>query len=744
MYCRSFVVGIAMIGLSCQANAQHPELPRANSDSRMNPGGGGNAGFGIRDMRSHNMEILGWVPPTDFPGPSNNANDCWGYVSDSGREYALVGLSRAFAFVEVTDPLRPQIVHVEQGPHSTWRDIKVFGDAAYGVSEAQIGLKVFDLSQIDAGVVTMVNQLIGDGTDSSHNVVVDEVSGYLYRVGGGGDDSGIRIYDLNPDPLDPVYLGQWTGDGTVSIYIHDAQAVTYTEGPYAGREFVFTCGGPGGGWDDTRLWIIDVTDKQDIFFMSSVAYSQRNYAHQGWLSEDRTLFYLDDELDEINRGVPTSTHVIDVRDLENPLDLGTFTNGNSATDHNLYTKGDLIFEANYRSGLRVFDASADPTSPVEIAWVDTYRLDDRASTRGAWSSYPYLPSGTIPITDRDQGLVLARLAIDRVAIDLRVPDMIEPGGTVIEATISGVGLTPDIANTRLWFEDANGAVALAPSSLGGDEYSFTTPSAACGQTARIWLIAPSVEGPAFGVPVRAPVETLGIEVATEMGVPFDDDFEDDLGWQVSGDATGGQWERGVPVNNREGDPPFDFDFSGRCYLTWNIDEASDVNDGSVILTSPTIDASLGGTIAYAYWLNDTSEGELTAGDGVFVELSTDDGGSWFRVAEHVQAHAHWHLESVDIDATVGASETLRVRFIATDDDIPSVVEAAIDAISYRGYACEACEADLDGDGDADADDFFAYLDAFADGDLAVCDVDGDGNCDADDFFGYLDVFAAGC
>ncbi len=55
-----------------------------------------------------------------------------------------------------------------------------------------------------------------------------------------------------------------------------------------------------------------------------------------------------------------------------------------------------------------------------------------------------------------------------------------------------------------------------------------------------------------------------------------------------------------------------------------------------------------------------------------------------------------------------------------------------------------CAADLDGDGDADADDFFAYLDAFAGGDLGVCDIDGDDDCDADDFFGYLDLFAQGC
>ncbi len=744
MRCFRTLVGVVSVCVACGALAQHPELPRHGGDSRDNQVGDGDGGYGVHDIQSHNMEVLGWLPPSDFPGGGNNANDCWGYVSGSGREYALLGLSRAFAFIEVTDPLRPSIVHVATGAGSTWRDIKVFGQHAYGVSEAALGVEIFDLSQIDSGIVTRVNQVFDDGPDASHNVVIDEDSGFLYRVGGGGDDTGIRIFDLNADPANPTYVGQWIGDGNVTIYIHDAQAVTYSGGEYDGREFVFACGGPGTGHDDTRLWILDVTDKDNVFIVSSVAYSGRWYAHQGWLSPDRSLFYLDDELDEINIGVLTSTHVIDVSDLTNPIDLGTFTNGNTAIDHNLYTKDDLIFEANYRSGLRVFDASVDPTRPVEVAWVDTYRLDDLPSTRGAWSNYPYLPSGTVLISDRNQGLVLTRLTVDRIEIDLRLPEMLDPGGSVVDATIAGVGLTPDIDNTRLFYEDAGGVVEIAPAPLGGDEYSFALPASDCGQTVRIWLIAPSLEGPSFGAPVRAPVESFERPVATIAAIPFDDDFETDLGWSVSGDASSGFWERGVPVRARLGDPPFDYDYSGQCYLTWNIREVSDVNDGSVILTSPTIDASLGGTIEYAYWLNDTDEGLLTSGDGVFVELSTDDGNSWTRVVEHRQAHAHWHLEELDIDATVGASATLRVRFIAHDDDTPSVVEAGIDAISYRGFACEQCAADIDGDGDADADDFFAYLDAFASGNRDICDIDQDGDCDADDFFGYLDLFSQGC
>ncbi len=68
----------------------------------------------------------------------------------------------------------------------------------------------------------------------------------------------------------------------------------------------------------------------------------------------------------------------------------------------------------------------------------------------------------------------------------------------------------------------------------------------------------------------------------------------------------------------------------------------------------------------------------------------------------------------------------------------------IGEIEINGQPADGCPADLDGDDDADADDFFAYLDAFAAGDLAVCDLDQDDDCDADDFFAYLDLFAQGC
>ncbi|MDP3937499.1 MAG: choice-of-anchor B family protein, partial [Deltaproteobacteria bacterium] len=115
-----------------------------------------------------------------------------------------------------------------------------------------------------------------------------------------------------------------------------------------------------------------------------------------------------DEVDEGTLGTPTTTRVIDITDLANPFQTAIFSNGNTARDHNLYTKGDLIFESNYRSGLRVFDAS-DPVAPAEIAYFDTYPTDNIAAYNGLWSVYPYFQSGTIIGSDLERGLFVWRL-----------------------------------------------------------------------------------------------------------------------------------------------------------------------------------------------------------------------------------------------------------------------------------------------------------------------------------------------
>ena len=247
----------------------------------------------------------------------------------------------------------------------------------------------------------------GTGTGSSHNVVMHEETGHLYRTG--GYHYGLGVYDLNAGPVDPPLLGSWS-----DRYVHEAQVVTMQSGPFAGKEVAFCCSGFNGGWTETGIDIIEIIrDGSSVSFdlLARYAYPNGAYSHQAWLSDDQTIFYLGDELDEGSVVPFTETKVIDVSDLTAPFEVNNFDNGNEAVGHNLYTRDGLIFEANYTSGLRVFDTCPDPVNPVEVAYFDTHPESDSASYSGMWSNYPFFPSGTVIGSDRSRGLFVMKVDV---------------------------------------------------------------------------------------------------------------------------------------------------------------------------------------------------------------------------------------------------------------------------------------------------------------------------------------------
>lgn len=359
----------------------------------------------IENFDRNGIWLSSWVTLPEFAGNQTGGNDCWGYTSPSGGEYAIMCMEGGTGFVDISDPDNAVVLATILGPQSTWRDAKTFSHYAYIVTEASGGIQVVDLSDIDNGNVTLVNQI---ESNSSHNVAIDTESGFLYRCG--GSYYGLGIYDLNPDPASPQLVASWS-----SRYVHDLQAVTYTEGPYAGKQVVFLCGGNNGGWVDTGIEILDVTDKQNITQMDRLIYPNGEYSHQCWLSEDRQYLYLDDELDE-DGTFPTKTFIFDVSDLNNIVEAGSFGAHAASTGHNLYVKGDRIFAANYQAGVRVFDAS-NPLSPGEMAYFDTYPDNNGAGYSGLWSVYPFFESGVFIGSDRQRGLFVWQLESDMKTVD---------------------------------------------------------------------------------------------------------------------------------------------------------------------------------------------------------------------------------------------------------------------------------------------------------------------------------------
>merc|ERR1712031_143001 len=128
--------------------------------------------------------------------------------------------------------------------------------------------------------------------------------------------------------------------------------------------------------------IVDVSDKSNMKQLSRVAYA-------------RYFFW-------------------DVSDLENPQPAQEHIAGVKSIDHNLYIRGDRAYLANYVSGLRILDAEDLTTSTNaangerELGFFDTSPNYSGVRFNGAWSNYPFFPSGNIVVSDIETGLFMLK------------------------------------------------------------------------------------------------------------------------------------------------------------------------------------------------------------------------------------------------------------------------------------------------------------------------------------------------
>jgi choice-of-anchor B domain-containing protein len=367
------------------------------------------------------VDILSFLPVAGIGGGRGaETNDVWGWTdAQTGREYALVGRTDGTAFIDVTDANDP--VYLGNLPKTlgsrgnAWRDIKVYKDHAFIVADGagEHGMQVFDLTRlrdVTNAPVTFDEDAHYDGIASAHNIVINEESGFAFGVGvnSGGETcgGGLHMIDIQ-EPTQPTFRGCFadpaTGNNSTG-YSHDALCIGY-DGPdteHAGKEICF-------GSNETALSIADVTDKDNPVAISSADYPNVGYAHQGWITEDHRYFFMNDEGDESNSvqaGQPmpgTRTLIWDIEDLDDPVMVKEHFGSTFTIDHNLYIKGDLMYQSNYVSGLRILDVS-DPENPEEVGFFDTVPWSEEVTFDGSWSNYPFFESGTIVVTSGKEGV----------------------------------------------------------------------------------------------------------------------------------------------------------------------------------------------------------------------------------------------------------------------------------------------------------------------------------------------------
>ena len=385
----------------------------------------GSVSFGGQTYPCDGIDLMSFVSAADL-GSAVRGNDIWGWTDPvSGHEIAIMCLADGTSFIDITDAENPTVLGYLRGhryPAATsWRDVKVFNNHAYIGSEvADHGLQVFDLRTLKSyygrtGAVAplLTETYLYTEFGSSHNIVINEESGFLYAVGSKTFRGGPHILDLS-NPSKPIFATGWDTDG----YTHDAQCVIY-KGPdlrYKNKEVCFL-------YNEDTLTILDVTDKKNLQMISRIPYRNNYYCHQGWLNHEQTHLLMNDELDEQSTNEKnTRTLLWDVRDLRSPVHVGNHISEEMSIDHNLYLdEKNIGYCSNYCSGLRVLDANdiASGKTP-ELAYFDVApycntRTTAGVSFQGTWSNYPYFKSGNIAVSSIELGLFVLRIQDERLA-----------------------------------------------------------------------------------------------------------------------------------------------------------------------------------------------------------------------------------------------------------------------------------------------------------------------------------------
>jgi len=353
-------------------------------------------------------DLLSWIP-LSFLG-SESANDNWGWTDyNSKREFVLQGLNDGLAFLDITDPQK--VIYLgkllSSSNPSDWRDVKIYNDHAFVVSEASNhGLQVFNLKRLlDLNEFKTFNEdYIVNDFGNAHNIAINASSGFAYILGSALYEGGPVFYDISI-PEQPILRGGFSD----TSYIHDAQIITYKgeDQNYFGKEILLGSNSDGG--ETNQLIILDVTEKTNPELISTISYSYGGYTHQGWIDENHHYFYLGDELDELRYGNKTRIISFDLKDLKNPKIHFVYQGKTDAIDHNLYIKSNKLYLSNYTAGLRELNIeNIENQKVVEEAFFDSHPESDDASFEGVWNSYPFFESGVIAVSDIKRGLFLIK------------------------------------------------------------------------------------------------------------------------------------------------------------------------------------------------------------------------------------------------------------------------------------------------------------------------------------------------
>lgn len=320
--------------------------------------------------------------------PSEGTSNIWGYVDGAGTEYALVGIYEGLSIVNVSNPDAPEELFIVPTLASQWHEIKIWNQHAYVTNETGGGVLIVDLSNLpDTVTYSYFTDPGGANIQTVHSLWIDE-HGYLYLFGsnyGQVNHGGADIYNLNNDPDLPEYISSYTPTGDFNTdYIHDG----FVRGDTLWAAHVYI----------GVLEVVDVSDKENLLTLTSFT-TPNFFTHNCEPTSDNHYLFT---TDEVNNSYLAS---YDVSDLDNVtlLDKAQSNPGSNAIVHNVHLYTDsFAVTSYYTEGAVIWDIT-HPDNMIKVGQYDETPLTG-GGYGGDWGVYPYLPSGTLLLSDIELGL----------------------------------------------------------------------------------------------------------------------------------------------------------------------------------------------------------------------------------------------------------------------------------------------------------------------------------------------------
>ncbi|MFZ9612702.1 MAG: choice-of-anchor B family protein [Crocinitomicaceae bacterium] len=562
-----------------------------------------------------------------------NLNDVWGYVDELGNEYAIVGTSKGTSIVNITDGNNPQEIFWMAGTESIWRDPCVSGDYAYVTTEAEDGLLIIDLSPLPQSTNLSTTLYTGPSSNpwQSAHTCYTSPNGYAYIFGSNRGNGGVIMLDIHTDPMNPIEVGTYD-----PFYVHDGFERNDTL--YIGHIY------------DGFFSLVDVTDKSNPILLGTKT-TPNSFTHNIWPSTDGQVVYTTDEI---------SGAYITAYNIQNPSNIVELDRVQSSANsivipHNVHVLGGYLVTSYYSDGIIIHDATY-PYNLIQVGNFDTY-LGQTPGFDGCWGVYPFFPSGKTVAADITKGLfildvnyqkgcylegvvtdALSGAALSNVSVQLSSAVMLEKtnqqgfyatgtansGVYTVDFTKAGyypMTLTVSLINGQLNTINVP-LIPITPffTNVTVLEYGTNAPIS----DANIRFSHPIIEheGMTNGLGIEeftmfyqenyrltvgkwgyqtfcvdTVVTAFNNDLTIYLTPGYYDDFEFDFGWSVSGTATSGMWERGVPnpTTNVVSSQDAQWDCGKKAFVTGNDvglnPDHDDVDGGFTQLLSPQMDFS---------------------------------------------------------------------------------------------------------------------------------------------------------